>query len=302
MKKITYLFLVFLLLTTCQKQKETKIEKSEFTVLFTGGSEADVLIKDEGIESSDIYDYKLSMIEKLREDDKKVLLFNTGNLFNNSKLSSPLNRNDREAYANFILDLFKGLEMTAINASIEDFMIDEDFLSSHKDSVEFAMISSNVFNTVTGKPPLFEFHVRKIAGIRVGIFGLTSAIDNTPASIEVRDPLEIAGLMAKVLGKVADLTIALSNMPLEMNMALADSVSNIDLIIGHHDGEIMLNPKIVNGIPIYMIGLKGGEMGRIDLKLSNMRLALTDVTAKMVEAPNTVSFRIIDLSEDIPSN
>ena len=163
MKKITYLFLVFLLLTTCQKQKETKIEKSEFTVLFTGGSEADVLIKDEGIESSDIYDYKLSMIEKLREDDKKVLLFNTGNLFNNSKLSSPLNQNDREAYANFILDLFKGLEMTAINASIEDFMIDEDFLSSHKDSVEFAMISSNVFNTFTGKPHLFEFNVRKIA-------------------------------------------------------------------------------------------------------------------------------------------
>lgn len=300
MKKITYLFLVFLLLTTCQKQKETKIEKSEFTVLFTGGSEADVLIKDEGIESSDIYDYKLSMIEKLREDDKKVLLFNTGNLFNNSKLSSPLNQNDREAYANFILDLFKGLEMTAINASIEDFMIDEDFLSSHKDSVEFAMISSNVFNTFTGKPPLFEFHVRKIAGIRVGIFGLTTAIDNTPASIEVRDPLEIAGLMAKVLGKVADLTIALSNMPLEMNITLADSVNNIDLIIGQQDGEISNNPIIRNNTPIYMTGLDAQQMGKIDLSLSDMRSGLIDITLKEVKVPNSAFFSLIDLAENKP--
>ncbi len=300
MKKITYLFLVFLLLTTCQKQKETKIEKSEFTVLFTGGSEADVLIKDEGIESSDIYDYKLSMIEKLREDDKKVLLFNTGNLFNNSKLSSPLNQKDREAYANFILDLFKGLEMTAINASIEDFMIDEDFLSSHKDSVEFAMISSNVFNTVTGKPPLFEFHVRKIAGIRVGIFGLTSPDNETLALLEIRQPFKIAKLMANILGRIADLTIALSNMPLEMNMALADSVDNIDLIIGQQDGEIPLNPLIVNGTPIYMTGQRGREMGRIDLQLSNMRLGLTDITARKAVATNSASFSLIDLAENTP--
>jgi len=109
--------------------------------------------------------------------------------------------------------------------------------------------------------------------------------------------LKSASLMVKVLSRVSDLTVALSNMPLEMNMALADSVGNIDMIIGYHNGEISSNPEIVNGVPIYMTGSKGMEMGRIDLYLTDMSLGLTEITAKKVAAANTASFSLVDLSK-----
>ena len=301
MKRLTSLILLFTLplFYSCQKEIE---KKDELIILFTGGINGEFFPVSRDADSSNSFSNKALVINRLRADGKNTLIFDSGNLFFNPGMVASLSKNKMEARANLILELFNEIGITALNIGLDDLLLGEEFILSLKDSANFVFISSNIFNSVTGKPLFFEFHVRKAAGVKVGIFGLTSDTGNYPTSIEIRDPIETASLMANILSRVSDLTVALSNMPLEMNMALADSVESIDLIIGHHNEEILLNPTIANGTPIYLTALKGREMGRIDLYLSNMRLGLTDVTAKKVEAPNSASFSIVDLSEDASSD
>ena len=301
MKRLTtiILFLTLPLFYSCQKEIE---KKDELTLLFTGGINSEIFPVSKDADSSNSFSNKALIINRLRADGKNTLIFDSGNLFFNPKTAISLNKNEMEARANLILELFNEMGITALNIGLDDLLLGEEFILSLKDSANFIFISSNIFNSVTGKPLFFEFHVRKVAGVKVGIFGLTSDTGNYPPSIEIRNPFKTASLMANILSRVSDLTVALSNMPLEMNMALADSVKSIDLIIGHHNKEIPMNPTIANGTPIYMTGMEGREMGRIDLYLSNMRSGLTDVTAKKVEAPNTASFSLVDLSEDASSD
>ncbi|MCH7496178.1 MAG: bifunctional metallophosphatase/5'-nucleotidase, partial [Candidatus Marinimicrobia bacterium] len=287
MKRIQRLaiLVIVILLSSCQKETP-KIDGLALTLLFSGNTNAD---------SSGSFPQKALIINQLRADSINTLIFDSGNLFFNSEMASSSNQNDMEARANQILELFNEMDITALNIGIDDLLLGEEFILSLKERANFVFISSNIFDSETGKSLFFEFHVRKVAGIKVGIFGLTSDTGNFSPSIEIQDPFKTASIIANILSKVSDLTVALSNMPLEMNMALADSVGSIDLIIGYHDGEISSNPKIVNGIPIYMTGLRDREMGRIDLYLSDMRLGLTDITAKKVEAPNSASFSYVDL-------
>ncbi|MCK6562204.1 bifunctional metallophosphatase/5'-nucleotidase [candidate division KSB1 bacterium] len=105
----------------------------------------------------------------------------------------------------------------------------------------FTWFSSNVFDR-NGKPfPNVAEHAifTTAAGsqrVRVGMFGVTMS-KNKPDYVTFTDPLAAARQQVLKLRGQVEILIAVTHLPLEEDMALAQALPEIDLILGGHEHE-----------------------------------------------------------------
>lgn len=114
------------------------------------------------------------------------------------------------------------------------------FLERLRES-EFHWTSANV-TTPNGAPlPGVSPHVIVTAGgaagrLRVGIIGVTMNRDAPPYA-RLTDPIEAARRVAAMLRDSVDVVVALTHQTLVQDVALAETVPEVDLILGGHDHE-----------------------------------------------------------------
>lgn len=186
------------------------------------------------------------------------------------------------AKASLIIDAFNEMNTTAINIGDDDFILGFDFLLSLRDRAKFPFISSNIYSADYNKPIFDEYVIWNQNGVKVGIIGLSWDSGNYPESVVVQDPyISAKKVISKIQDKV-DLIIALTHMPLKLEMAIADSLSEVELFIGGHDGKRMIRPKLVNDHGIYKAGNEGQSLGIIELKLTDRRKEINEITAKLL--------------------
>lgn len=111
----------------------------------------------------------------------------------------------------------------------------------------FPWVSANVdlppeANLPAGK--VRPYRIVKVAGLRVGIFGLTLPLVPVggcgPRPITFRDPVEASReAIARLKKEKVDLIVALTHLPISQDRALAEAFPEIDLIVGGHDHEVM---------------------------------------------------------------
>lgn len=124
--------------------------------------------------------------------------------------------------------------------------------------------------------------IKRIAGVRVGIFGLvTSSAKTYPGakgSVVIDDPVAVAGRIVPELREQCDIVVALTHIGVDVDRELAEKVPGIDIIVGGDSHTLLKQPEFiaahgtaprggVNGTVIVQDFQWAGTLGRLDVSL-----------------------------------
>ncbi len=138
---------------------------------------------------------------------------------------------------------------------------------------------------------------------RIGLIGVTMT-KNKPDYVTYLDPLEAAKKQAEALRGQVDILIAVTHLPLEDDVKLAQTVAGIDLILGGHEHENAQIWRGANFTPIFKAdaNARSAYIHQITYDVESKRLKidsqLQPITDKIPEDPETgqVAQRWVDLA------
>ncbi len=223
---------------------------------------------------------RAAMIKKIRQEEKNVLLFDGGDVFQGTP------------YFNFYggeveMKLMSEMGYDAMTIGNHEFDNGVDGITRQLDHMNFPFISSNYDFTNTslaGKTLPYKVFIKD--GVKVGVFGLGIELEGLVGKkgygeTKYLDPLPKAAEMAHLLKKDlhCDLVICLSHLGLSYkekkvsDIVLAKQSKNIDLIIGGHTHTFIDEPYVFTDsdkkdIIIAQVGWAGVKLGRIDFYLA----------------------------------
>ncbi len=173
--------------------------------------------------------------------------------------------------------LLEGMSMfhyDAINLGEKDLQYGRDFLERMKKKYHLPFISANVL--LIGTENLFTdpFVIKKIAGKKVGIFGVTTPkiarrLVTAETGFEITDPVIAAEkIVAQLKKKGCTVIIALAHLGATDVQTFAKSVAGLDIVIGGHGWNRSKVPTMVGNTVIMMAGDKGKYLGELDFSVA----------------------------------
>lgn len=228
---------------------------------------------------------RASLIEKIRKEEKNVLLLDAGDIFQGTP------------YFNFYggeleFKLMSMMQYDVATMGNHDFDNGIDGFYKQLPHAKFDFVSANYNfkNTVLdGIVKPYKIIFKK--GIKIGIFGLgvelAGLVDRKLYKETVyHNPIEIAQDITKILQETekCDLIICLSHLGYQYkndsskpsDIMLAQKTKNIDLIIGGHSHTFLDKPTVVKNIEgkpvlVNQVGCYGVNLGRVDFYLTNKK-------------------------------
>ena len=228
---------------------------------------------------------RAALVEQIRQQHEHVLLLDSGDFFQGTP------------YFNFFGGEIEVKTMSALKYDVatignHDFDNGVDGLAKQLKHATFELVSANY----DVAPQDLAQHVnpsttRQMGETKVGIFGLGIELTGLvlPAwheGVTYQDPIAVAKqTVSKLKDQGCQLIICLSHLGYKYDgdrvsdLALANEVSGIDLILGGHTHTFMRDPKIVKQSAtsqtlIHQVGWAGLRLGRIDILFSREGYAL----------------------------
>ena len=275
-KILAIAFLV--IISTFQLAAEKKIK---LVILHTNDTHSQV----EPTENSNLktanmggYTRRMGVIEKIRSEEKNVLLFDAGDFSQGTP------------YFNFFngrveIDALNRMQYDAGTLGNHEFDNGIDTLAVILQKARFPMISSNYEVDKTPiKNQIQPYLILKKFGLKIGIMALnvdpkSLIIESNYRGLVYRDPIEKAQELSAFLKnkKKCDLVICLSHLgsdstSVDVNdFTVAHQTKHIDIILGGHSHSLLENVKTNNAngkkVIISQMGKSGLYLGRIDLEL-----------------------------------
>ena len=187
---------------------------------------------------------------------------------------APIPENDMKMVtekAKLMLESLNLMGYDVLGIGDDDLSLGKDFLLEMSKKAHFPFLSSNIIDESTGKP-LFQTHlIKKLDGLRVGIFSLLgpdtfpNPYDPRRKGLLLRSPTETAQIMVRELQPKTDLIILLSHLGYPKDVELAQTVPGIHLMVGGHTGVNLPNAPVINKSLIVQMASKGLYGGRLDL-------------------------------------
>ena len=144
----------------------------------------------------------------------------------------------------------------------------------------FPFVAANLINRVDEASFVAPFVVKRLAGISVGIVGLTypkTPWTTSPKHVEeltFLDPIAAMKLqLPKMRREGADIIIVLSHLGLAGDKQLAADISGIDVIVGGHSHNRMEHAARIGNTLIVQAGAHGSDLGRLDLTIQDRKIA-----------------------------
>ncbi len=152
--------------------------------------------------------------------------------------------------------------------------------------MKFPLLAANVLDKATGKNVFSTYVIKDVAGVKVGIFGLTTpetTVKTDPrnvASVDFIAPAKTAASMVNELKeKGADVIIALVHLGLdeetkeeERSSYLAKNVPGIDLIVDGHSHTVLKEGQAEGDTMIVQTGSYGDSIGLTELTLKDKKV------------------------------
>ncbi|WP_236975397.1 bifunctional metallophosphatase/5'-nucleotidase [Membranihabitans maritimus] len=222
---------------------------------------------------------RASMVKDIRSKEDNVLLLDSGDIFQGTP------------YFNFFKGELEFKAMTAMKYDVatignHDFDAGIEGFHNQLKHAKFDFVSANYnFDDTILHSAIQPFTVKKVGGIKIGIFGLGIELEGlVPKELykdtQYIDPVPTAQKTAMHLKfeKDCDLVICLSHLGFKYSsskiddLKLAKATSGIDIILGGHTHTFLDEPVLTknkNGetIIINQVGWAGILLGRIDLYL-----------------------------------
>jgi len=177
--------------------------------------------------------------------------------------------------AYLIIESFNLVGYDAMGIGDDDLSLGKEFLLEIAKKANFPLLSSNILDEESGKPFFQPYIIKKLNGMRIGIFSLLSP-DNFLSQSDLRrkglsfqPPIDSAQNMVKELQSKTDLILLLSHLGYPRDVQLAQTVSGINFIMGSHTGINLVYPPVLKNTLIFQMAPRGMYAGRLDLNLYN---------------------------------
>ncbi len=207
----------------------------------------------------------LGYIKHYKGDRRDVAVMNAGDDFQGTPISSiTLGRSQIE-----LMNIINPDVMTLGN---HEFDYGVENLENDLSLARFPIINANIFDLRKGRSFLPPYLVKTYGKVKVGIIGLIAP--DLPILVKTED---IVGLQmlnhAQVVRKYVselkkenvDLIVVLSHIGVDVDRALADSVPEVNVIVGGHSHTALFKPIKRNRTVICQAGAQGRWLGKLDL-------------------------------------
>ena len=177
--------------------------------------------------------------KEMRAESANFLMLNAGDVFQGT-----LYYTQYKGLAD--LELLEMMRVDAMVPGNHEFDNGNLVLADYLKKATFSIVSSNIdySNAPELAPYVVPYIIKNINGVDVGIFGLT--LEDTPTISSPGDDLvfeneiEIAKQMVKTLSDQGiEIIVALTHMGYDMDIKLAESVNDIDIVVGGHSHTLL---------------------------------------------------------------
>jgi len=200
-----------------------------------------------------------TLVDEARREDASTLLIVSGDFLSPSLLSS-------QDKGNHMVEALNMLQTDYVTIGNHDLDFGADNLKRQIAQSRFKWIASNVMENGGAIPGAYYVDVKRIKRVNVGFLGLldSKAMDSYyfPKQIDALDPVEAAKRAVKALRRRnAEVIVAITHMDASADMALAENVPEIDLILGGHD-HLVVNQS-TRGARIFKSGYNASHLGKV---------------------------------------
>lgn len=182
-----------------------------------------------------------------------------------------------------MIKLSNEMKLNAMTLGNHDFNYGMEQLYKLKDIADFKFLTSNVLNK-SGNSIGEKYIIKKIRGVKVGIFGLTTPETIYKANPQIikdlafNDPIDTA---KKVIGELkkenVQFIIAVTHLGDDpatkyewQSIGLAESVPEINLIIDGHSHTALKDKTVVNGVTIVQTGEYDKNIGIVKIDFDEL--------------------------------
>ena len=263
----------------------TAAGKLKLVILHTNDTHSQVEPRPKStLASSDMGGYarRMGVINKIRSEEKNVLLFDAGDFSQGTP------------YFNFYngrieIDAINKMKYDAITLGNHEFDNGIDTLAVILSKATIPVVSSNYDISQTAIAPYVKpYYIIRKFGLKIGIIGLdvdpkSLIIESNYKGLTYEDPIEVANKMATFLKKEkkCDLIICLSHLGSDKkseevnDFVIARNTKYIDVIIGGHSHSMIEDERELNldgkEVLITQMAKSGLYLGRIDMDLERKK-------------------------------
>ncbi len=216
------------------------------------------------------------LLEQERKKSPDILFLNAGDNFSGNPVVDQY-----EPRGLPIMETLNQLGLDMMALGNHDFDYGQETLGQFMKQSRFPFLCANLTIKEGNFPSPVPFVLRTMKnGLRVAVLGLIwiDPVTGLPEShpdrlkgLQFSNPL-IRGAEFRYLRKQCDVFIALTHLGLEDDVKLAESMPELDLIVGGHSHTIIRSPKETNGVLIVQTGGNMYSIGRVDLRWQDGRV------------------------------
>jgi len=202
------------------------------------------------------------------------IVVDAGDLFYDKFRMVPDHQKQATATARFIVDQFNKSGVRAITLGDRDTLLGPKVLKALHKKAKFPFLVANLLSADTGKPMFDDHVIVDVAGLKVGLFGVTTTsserrpTDGTPMLWRVDNPIKVAGEQAKALrSEGADLIVALAHLSKAELKSLAQQVPGITAVLAGNGTRSMTHPDHEAGVFICEAHSKGKYLSVLTLNV-----------------------------------
>ncbi len=248
----------------------------EITIIYTGQTHAMLYPCNCPIEPDGGLSRRAALIKELRKKNPHTLLLDSGNFFAGG-LRDEHSQNAQMDMQRTVSNL-KAMELMkydAVAIGDDEFNFGIGFFEENIAKTNLKFVSCNISGDNSNERPktIEPFVIKEIAGVKIGIIGLTalSAKQKAPGFnfIEPKEALKTA--MGEIKKANPDIIILVSNLSETENSSLVSQINGIDLLIADYKTK-QDSPDKIGSTLIFNTFWQGRKLGVLSLTLTDKKI------------------------------
>ncbi len=230
------------------------------------------------------FDRLAPFLARERADHPGAALLHAGPLFFEDASVDPLKQAQREVQSKLVADLVGRVGVDVAGATATDAIAAGGAYGDLLERAKLKVTAANLQLTGKGAVPLTPFEVRRIGGLRVGLFALASPdeVEGAAEDAKITDPVEAARRVVPELGQQADVVVLLSALGLRDTKRLVRAVPGIHFVVAGGLGEhpvVTDEAEDVSGARVMQFHREGRFMGRLTVRMVEGSTDFVDASA-----------------------
>lgn len=198
-----------------------------------------------------------TLIKRFRKEQPNLLLIDSGDTIQGSPLESFHGRKNNQPPDPMMVTM-GSLHYDAMTVGNHEYNFGLKVLEKARNEANFPWISANTYDKATNKPHYKPYVIKEVAGVKIGILGLTTPgvpnWDNPPnyAGLEFHEPVAEARKWVAILRDQEKVNVVV----IAMHMGLEEDLSTGQVNPGQvpHENEAIAIAKEVPGIDVIFMG------------------------------------------------